>query len=126
MGRCEYHVVMTALHQPVGLPIEPLIQAEPVALRACAMPAGVVPVPLVMRIRALLHVAAEFCGAALHQRACGLAYMCGQVVRAQVRRKNCFEYRLNRGMHIRFLIRYADPQLIGLVQPVFDGTKTAP
>ena len=42
------HVIMTALHQSIGLSIEPLIQTEPVALRACAMPAGVVPLPVIM------------------------------------------------------------------------------
>jgi len=101
----EYHVVMTALHQAFGLPIEPLVQAKPVALRACAMAAGIVPLPVIVLIRTLLHVTAEFCGTAVDQCVCGFAYVRGKPVCAFICGKGCFEYCLNRGgMHkSRFL-----------------------
>lgn len=98
----EDHMVMTALYQTVGLPVKPQVESEPVALGTGTMPAGVVPMSVVMMFGALLHVSAERGGPALHEGARGLADMQRQVVRALVRGEGFFEYRLNSvGIHKR-------------------------
>jgi hypothetical protein len=73
MGDGEDDVVMAAGEKSLLLPFQPLRDLCPFALRAEAMAAGVVPMPLIVAFRTCFHVTAEFGGSAHHQRTRRLA-----------------------------------------------------
>ena len=58
MRQREDHVVMTAGKKPFLLPLQPLSDANPIALRADPMTARVVPLPVVMSFWTRFHVTA--------------------------------------------------------------------
>ena len=75
MRQREDHMVMTAGKQTLFLLLQPLPYANPVALRADSMTAGVVPLPMVITFGAGLNVTAERCSTTEHECTCGLAHM---------------------------------------------------
>lgn len=77
MGDGEYQVIMTAGKKPFLLPFQPLGDLRPLALRAEAMAAGVVPVSLIVAFRTGFHMAAQFGGSADHERTGCLPHMIG-------------------------------------------------
>jgi len=64
MGYGKDHVVMAAGEEPFFLSFEPFGNPSPLALRAEAMAAGVVPVSLIVAFRTRFRMAAQFGGSA--------------------------------------------------------------
>ena len=86
MGDGEDHVVMAARKEPFLLPFQPLGDLRPLALRAEAMAAGVVPVALIVAFGTGFHVTAQFGGATHHEGTGSLADVVGERMGLLIRR----------------------------------------
>ena len=97
MGNREDHVVVRTADQARAHLRQPALAREPVALRARAVAAGVVPHPLDVPERAALHVTAQARGAAGRQRIARTPLRHAQAMRLRVVLEVALEYVLQGG-----------------------------
>lgn len=86
MGDGEDHMIVAARKEATLLTFQPLGDPCPLALRAEAMAAGVVPVTLIMAFGTGFHMAAKLGSSAYHQGAGSLADVIGERMGLFIRR----------------------------------------